>query len=270
MSEPWVEEGTLVAAGKTLEYRCFGAPPSDAPTVVLLHEGLGCVQLWRDFPNKIVEATGFGVFAYSRAGYGQSDPTQLPRPLNYMTIEATDVLPKVLDTIAATSVVLLGHSDGATIAAIHAGQVTDTRIKGIVLLAPHFFTEAKGLASIALASDAYNTADLRDRLSKYHNNPDNAFRGWNDAWLHPNFKTWNVVDVLDSVCVPVLAVQGEDDPYGTLKQIDIVKQRVKLAIVTTLILADCRHTPHLEHSKDVISAVATFCANLPADTSSGN
>lgn len=263
-----MEEGTLVAAGKTLEYRCFGAPPSETPTIVLLHEGLGCAQLWRNFPSKLVEATGFGVFAYSRAGYGQSEPAQLPRPLNYMTIEAIDVLPTVLDAIATTSVVLLGHSDGATIAAIHAGQVTDPRIKGIVLLAPHFFTEAKGLASIASASDAYNTADLRDRLAKYHINPDNAFRGWNDSWLDPDFKTWNVVDVLDNICVPVLAVQGEDDPYGTLDQIDIVKQRVNLAVVTTLILADCRHAPHLEHSEKVVSAVAIFCENIPVGTSS--
>ncbi len=268
MNAPWVEEGTFVAAGKTLEYRCFGPPPSDAPTFVLLHEGLGCAELWRDFPIKLSKATGFGVFAYSRAGYGHSEPVQLPRPLNYMTIEATDSLPSVLDAVAAKSVVLLGHSDGATIAAIHAGQMAGPRIKGVVLLAPHFFTEPNGLAAIAKAADAYNTGDLRGKLGKYHNDPDNAFRGWNDSWLHPDFTQWNVADVLDTIRVPVLAVQGEDDPYGSLDQIDVVKQRVKLSVVTTLILAQCKHAPHLEHSKDVIEAVASFCAKISDDTSS--
>lgn len=268
MSVPWVDEGTLIAAGKTLEYRCFGSNPSDKPTFVLLHEGLGCAELWRDFPSKLVEATGSGVFAYSRAGYGHSDEADLPRPLNYMSMEAIDSLPEVLDAIDATSVVLLGHSDGATIAAIHAGRVADPRVKGIVLLAPHFFTEAIGLAEIAKASEDYGNRDLRDRLGKYHKNPDNAFFGWNDSWLNPDFKQWNVVDVLDTIRVPVLAIQGEDDPYGTLEQIKIVRQRVRLSVVTTLVLAQCRHAPHLEHSKNVIEAIANFCVNLPGDTAS--
>lgn len=262
MSAPWVEQGTLIAAGKALEYRCYGSPPTDAPTFVLLHEGLGCVQLWRDFPAKLAQATGFGVFVYSRAGYGRSESVELPRPLDYMTIEATEVLPVVLDAINTPSVILLGHSDGATIAAIYAGQVIDDRVVGVVLFAPHFFTEHNGLLAIANARDSYDSGDLREKLGKYHDNPDNAFRGWNDSWLSPKFKAWDVRDVLDDIRVPVFTVQGEDDPYGTLYQIDVVKQRVSLSVVTSLILANCQHAPHLEHSDEVISAVASFGASL--------
>lgn len=270
MNAPWVDAGTMRVAGKTLEYRCFGSPPGDKPVFVMLHEGLGCVELWRDFPEKLVKATGFSVFVYSRAGYGHSDPTELPRPLNYMTIEAIEILPKVLDALDAASVVLLGHSDGATIAAIYAGQVTDRRVKGIVLIAPHFFTEVNGLEEIEKARDAFDSGDLRTRLSKYHGNPDNAFRGWNDSWLNPEFKQWNVADALDTIRVPVLAIQGEDDPYGTLDQVDTIKQRVNLSVVSTLILVQCRHAPHLEHSKVVIEAVSRFCVTLADGSSSAS
>ncbi len=259
MSAPWVATGTLAAAGKSLEYMCLGPPPTEAPTVVLLHEGLGCIKLWRDFPLALAAATGFGVFAYSRAGYGQSESAELPRPLNYMTREAEDVLPEVLDSIGVQNVVLVGHSDGATIAAIYAGQVADPRVKVVVLIAPHFFTETAGLAEIGKARDAFNNGDLRTRLSKYHRDPDNAFRGWNDSWLDPEFKTWDVSDVLDKISVPVLAIQGREDPYGTLAQIEAVASRIKHTSASTLIIDDCQHAPHLEHGPGVIKAIAEFC-----------
>ncbi len=265
MNTTWKIEGTLQVTGKTLEYTCVGPTPTDMPTLVLLHEGLGCVRLWRDFPAALSSATGYGVCVYSRAGYGQSDPTELPRPLDYMTREAVDVLPQVLDGIGVEQAVLLGHSDGATIAAIHAGRVMDPRVVGAILIAPHFFTETAGLKEIASARDAFNNGDLRARLAKYHRDPDNAFRGWNDSWLDPAFKSWNVADVLDTVQVPVLAIQGRDDPYGTLDQIDIVKQRVQHAAVSTLKLEDCKHAPHLEHEPAVISAVMDFCSRLRLD-----
>ena len=259
MKARWVPEGQFIAAGKTLEYTCVGPSPNDASTLILLHEGLGCTRLWRDVPEALANATGYGVFAYSRAGYGQSDPTELPRPLDYMTVEGVDVLPEVLDAIGVRSAVLLGHSDGATIAAINAGQVADSRVTAIVLIAPHFFTEMAGLAEIANAREAFETGDLRQRLSKYHRDPDNAFRGWCDSWLHPEFKAWNVAAVLDQIKVPVLAIQGREDPYGSLAQIDAVTSRVTLAPVTTLILDECRHAPHLEHGPTVISSIAGFC-----------
>ena len=176
---------TITVNGKTLEAVCYGPPPGKAPTIVMLHEGLGCVALWRDFPRKVAEATGFGVFAWSRAGYGQSDPVELPRPLDYMTREALDVLPGVLDAIGFRYGILLGHSDGASIAAIYAGGVEDFRVRGLVLMAPHFFTEEAGLQAIAAAKTAYEGGDLRERLAKYHGHVDNAFYGWNGAWLDP-------------------------------------------------------------------------------------
>lgn len=261
MTAEWMESGRLSAGGKELEYACYGPAPDKAPTLVLLHEGLGCTALWREFPKALAEATGFGVFVYSRAGYGQSDPADLPRPLDYMTREAVDVLPEVLEAIGFRRGVLVGHSDGATIAAIYAGSVSDLRVRGLVLMAPHFFTEEMGLAEIAKAKEAYETTDLREKMARYHRDPDNTFRGWNDSWLHPDFKAWNVGDVIDYLRIPVLAVQGREDQYGTLAQIDEVESR-SYAPVDTLILDDCRHAPHLDQPEKVVAGIAEFCARL--------
>jgi pimeloyl-ACP methyl ester carboxylesterase len=251
----------LIAGGKRLEYACYGPPPAEAPTLVMLHEGLGCAALWRDIPRQIAEATGWGVVAFSRAGYGQSDPADLPRPLDYMTREAVEVLPQVLDAIGVRRAVLMGHSDGATIAAIHAGSVSDHRIRGLILMAPHFFTEAMGLAEIARAGEAYLTGDLRARMAKYHRDPDNAFRGWNDSWLAPGFAAWNVAEVIDYIRVPVLAIQGRADPYGTLAQIDEIETR-SYAPVDTVILNDCGHAPHLDQPAQTLAAIGDFLARL--------
>src|ERR1700729_3554338 len=159
----WTEgaSGEVVADGKRLEAVAYGPAPDVAPTIVMLHEGLGCVALWRDFPTQLAEATRLGVFAYSRAAYGQSDPAPLPRPLDYMTREARETLPAVLEAIGLERGILLGHSDGASIAAIYAGTVEDFRVRGLVLMAPHFFTEESGLAAIATAREAYENGDLR-------------------------------------------------------------------------------------------------------------
>lgn len=257
----WVAEGFLTAGGKRLEYRCWGPAPDQAPSIVLLHEGLGCVALWRDFPQRLAEATGFGVMAYSRAGYGQSDAADLPRPLDYMTREAVDVLPGVLEAIGFQRGVLMGHSDGATIAAIYAGSVEDFRVRGLVLMAPHFFTEDMGLAEIALAREAYVTGELRGRMRKYHRDPDATFFGWNDAWLHPDFVKWNVAEVIDYLRIPVLAIQGRQDQYGTLAQIHEIEAR-SYAPVDVEIIEDCRHAPHLDQPQAVLDAVAEFTARL--------
>lgn len=254
-------EGFLTAGGKRLEYKCWGPAPDAAPTIVLLHEGLGCVALWRDFPEKLAAATGFGVMAYSRAGYGQSDATELPRPLDYMTREAVEVLPEVLDAIGFQRGVLFGHSDGATIASIYAGSIEDFRVRGLAVVAPHFFTEDMGLAEIAQAKVAYETTDLGAKLGKYHKDAENAFRGWNDAWLAEGFKSWNVADVIDYLRVPTLAIQGTADQYGTKAQIDEIESR-SYAPVDVLMIDDCRHSPHLEKPEAVLSAMAEFCARL--------
>ncbi|WP_346896631.1 alpha/beta hydrolase [uncultured Roseibium sp.] len=252
---------TIAVNGKMLEAVCYGPSPDQAPTLVLLHEGLGCVALWRDFPKTLAEATGFGVFAWSRGGYGQSDPVDLPRPLDYMTREAVDVLPGVLDTIGFKHGILLGHSDGASIAAIYAGNVEDFRVRGLVLMAPHFFTEEGGLKSIAEAKVAYETVDLRSRLAKYHKDVDNAFRGWNDTWLDPGFKSWNIAEAIDYLRIPVLAIQGADDQYGTLAQIEEIESRI-YSPVDVEILADCKHSPFLEQPEKTLSAIREFCARL--------
>lgn len=253
--------GRLVAQGKSLEWAAFGPAPDQAPTIVLLHEGLGSVGLWRDFPERLSAATGMGVFAYSRAGYGASDPCDLPRPLDYMTHEAVEVLPDVLDQIGFERGILMGHSDGATIAAIYAGSVADQRVRGLILVAPHFFTEEVGLSAIAQTREAYASGDLRERLARHHGNVDMAFRGWNDAWLNPDFRAWHVGEVIDYLRIPTLAIQGRADPYGTLAQISELETR-SYAPVDTLILDDCGHAPHQDQPDAVLAAIAEFSARL--------
>lgn len=253
-------DARLRAGGKSLEYRCWGPSPDTAPTLVLLHEGLGSVALWRDVPERLAAATGFGVVAYSRAGYGASDPADLPRPLDYQTIEGTAVLADVLAALNIENCVLMGHSDGATMAAIYAGSVSDMAVRGLILIAPHFFTEPSGLAAIVRAGVDYTTG-LRDKLAKYHADVDNAFGGWHGAWTDPAFAAWNVADVIDHWRIPVLAIQGDADPYGTLAQIEEIATRI-YAPLETLILPGCGHAPHLERAAQTQAAITEFCARL--------
>jgi pimeloyl-ACP methyl ester carboxylesterase len=259
----WIDGavGEVVADGKRLEAVAYGPSPERAPTIVMLHEGLGCVALWRDFPAALAAATGWGAFAYSRAGYGRSDPVDLPRPLDYMTREARFSLPAVLGAIGFQRGILLGHSDGASIAAIYAGERLGDRINGLVLIAPHVFTEAPGLASIAAARRAYAAGTLRARLAKYHAHVDNAFYGWNGAWLDPAFKAWNIEDAVGRWRVPALVIQGSDDPYGTLAQVRAIEARSP-ARVASLILENCRHSPQTEGPQATIEAIAGFCAEI--------
>ena len=251
----------LEIGGRRLEAVCHGPAPEAAPTLVLLHEGLGCVALWRDFPRALAEATGMGVFVWSRAGYGRSDPVALPRPLDYMTREALDVAPHVLDAVGVRRAVLLGHSDGASIAALYAGNIEDFRVRGLILIAPHFFTEPTGLEAITRAKLAYETGDLRGRLAKYHDHVDVAFRGWCEAWLDPGFANWNITDCLDYLRVPVLCVQGDDDPYGTALQVEEVAAR-SYAPAEIAMIGACGHAPQLERPQETLAAIREFCARL--------
>lgn len=251
----------LVVNGATLEYACYGPAPDQAPTIVMLHEGLGCTALWRDFPQRVAERTGMGVFVYSRQGYGQSDAAELPWPLDFMTHEAMDVLPQVLDKIGFRRGILFGHSDGATIAAIYTGSVADHRVRGLIVMAPHFFTEDGGLAEIAKAKMAFDAGDLKARMAKYHRDPEGAFRGWNDTWLAPGFKDWNVAEVIDYIRIPVLAIQGRDDQYGTLAQIQEIENRL-YSPVEVEILDACKHAPHHEQPDLTLNAVADFTKRL--------
>jgi pimeloyl-ACP methyl ester carboxylesterase len=234
-------------------------PPA---TLLLLHEGLGSVSMWRNFPSRLAAATGCNVLAYSRLGYGESDPCKIPREVNYMHLEGQEVLPQVISQIDSTEIVLIGHSDGASIAAIYAGDNPDIRIKSIVLMAPHFFTENLALKSIEAAKEAYELGDLRKRLERYHGaNTDNAFYGWNGAWLNPAFKSWDITEFLPQISVPILLLQGKQDQYGSNAQLEVVKQRCDVK-VETCILEDCRHSPHLEQEQRTIGAISSFLHNV--------
>jgi pimeloyl-ACP methyl ester carboxylesterase len=255
-------------AGVRLETACHGPSPGVAPTLVLLHEGLGCVALWRDFPEKLAAETGLGVFAYSRAGYGRSDTVPLPRPLDYMTREACDVLPRLLDAIGFRRGVLIGHSDGASIAAIYAGVRADARLAGQVLIAPHFFAEPEGLQAIAKAEQAFVQGDLREKLSKYHADVDAAFWGWNRAWLDTEFQRWSIAEYIDRWTTPTLAIQGDNDPYGTMKQIDEITRRAR-APVESLVLPGCGHAPQFERREATLAAIVEFCGGVDAAAPKG-
>jgi pimeloyl-ACP methyl ester carboxylesterase len=249
--------GFLSINSSDLEYRMIGPSPESAPTIVMLHEGLGSVGVWGDFPEKLQAATGAGVFVYSRAGYGASTPAQLPRPVDYMHVEALDVLPKLLDRIGFRRGLLVGHSDGASIAAIYAGAHQDHRLQGIALIAPHFIVEDISVRSIAEIRTAYETTNLREKLARWHKDVDNAFHGWNDAWLDPKFRDWDISEYLAYVRVPVLIVQGVDDQYGTMRQVEIAKEEcycpVDVAFVT-----GAGHSPHRGAPVVTLEAVTEF------------
>ncbi|MEX0369367.1 MAG: alpha/beta fold hydrolase [Tateyamaria sp.] len=255
--------GVVSVAGHVLEYARVGPAPDEAPTLVMLHEGLGSLGLWRDWPEALSRATGLGVLVYSRAGYGRSSPVPLPRPLDYMTREAEDVLGPLLDQVGVRSAVLLGHSDGATIAAIYAGSVSDMRVRGLILIAPHFFAEVEGLEAIRAAKAAYEDGDLKDRLARHHDHPDVAFYGWHDAWTDPGFADWNVADAIDHWRIPAMVVQGAEDEYGTLAQVREVQDRA-YSPVETLIVDGAGHAPHQDAPEIVTPAVAAFCETLMA------
>jgi len=256
------ETGFVRVADADLEYRMIGPPPGEASTIVLLHEGLGCVALWKDFPDRLAAVTGLGVFAYSRRGYGRSSPYEVPWPLTYMHQEGEEVLPALLDAIGFRDGILFGHSDGASIAAIYAGATGGSRLRGLVLMAPHFFTEDVGIASIAEAKAAYETADLRDRLAVHHgDNVDCAFWGWSRAWLDPDFRQWDIQDYLPQIKMPVLIVQGEDDQYGTAGQIAVAQNKCA-GRVSVALLPDCGHSPYRDQAEKTLDAAAAFISCL--------
>jgi pimeloyl-ACP methyl ester carboxylesterase len=255
------DQGFLDIDGQRLEYRMIGPRPHEAPTLVLLHEGLGSVAMWNSFPERLAAATGCGVFAYSRAGYGQSSPVNLPRPISYMEDEALKILPKVLDAIGFRRGLLVGHSDGASIATIYAGGIQDHRVRGLVLMAPHFFVEDISVASIADAKRAYAETDLRERLAKYHADVDNAFRGWNDVWLDPAFRVWDISEALAYIRVPILIVQGEQDQYGTTRQIEVAQEECYCPVEVAL-LRNARHSPYREAADETHAAVVDFADRI--------
>jgi len=262
------DEGFLDLAPLRLEYRMIGPRPDAAPTIVMLHEGLGSVGLWGSFADDIAAATGAGVFVYSRAGYGKSSPGKMPRTTAFLNEEACEVLPRVLDAIGFRRGLLLGHSDGASIAAIYAGSIQDHRVRGLVLIAPHFFTEEKGLAEIRRAGKSFATGALRERLAPWHTDVECAFRSWNEPWLHPDFEAWDITEALGYIRVPILVVQGEDDQYGTLRQVEIVNEECYCP-VETAIFPGVRHVPQREAPELTLSTISSFVNRLLHDHHEG-
>jgi pimeloyl-ACP methyl ester carboxylesterase len=260
--------GLLRIGVSDLEYRMIGPSPDKAPTIVMLHEGLGSAGLWGDFPDKLQAATGAGVFAYSRAGYGASSTVKLPRPLEYMHIEALEVLPEVLERIGFRRGLLVGHSDGASIAAIYAGGRQDHRLRGLALIAPHFIVEDVSVASIAAIRTTFETTDLRAKLARWHNDVDNAFYGWNGAWLDPNFRAWDISECLAYIRVPVAVIQGADDQYGTVRQVEIAREECYCPVEVT-ILSGAGHSPHREAPGATLDVISDF-ANAVLQTHEGS
>jgi pimeloyl-ACP methyl ester carboxylesterase len=249
--------GFVTIGNSDLEYRMIGPAPAQAPTIVMLHEGLGSAALWGDFPDKLQAATGAGVFVYSRAGYGASTPVKLPRPLDYMHIEALEVLPKLLGRIGFRRGLLVGHSDGASISAIYAGGVQDHRVQGIALIAPHFIVEDISVTSIAAIKRTYETTDLRAKLARWHKDVDNAFHGWNGAWLDPNFREWDISEYLAYIRVPTAILQGVNDEYGTLRQVEIAREECYCPVDVTEI-PGAGHSPHREAPGATLDAISEF------------
>lgn len=249
-------------AGRRLECRWAAPAVAGRPVLVFLHEGLGCAAIWRDFPDRVAAATGCGALVYSRAGYGGSDPLPGPRPLSYLRDEGLEVLPALLARFALSDAVLIGHSDGGSIAVIGAGSAAGPAVRGAVLLAPHVFNEAFCIAGIRAAAAAYQTTDLRDRLARLHDDRvDAVFAGWRDVWLHPDYQQWNIEEYLPRIAAPLLVIQGRDDQYGTAAQHQAIA-RQSGGPVETLVLDDCGHVPHREQPDGTLAAIRRFVVSL--------
>lgn len=254
-----MQHGFVQVAGRNIEYQLIPAHQLNRPTLVFLHEGLGSVAMWRDFPAKVAAATGCRTLVYSRYGYGQSDVLETPFTVRYMHDEALLALPRLLDKLDIKKPILIGHSDGGSIALIHAGGAR-REVAGLVLMAPHVFVEDISVESIAKAKVAFETTDLAQKLAKYHRDPVKTFWGWNDIWLHADFRAWNIEEYLPDIRCPLLAIQGCDDEYGTMAQIEAIAAVVPDAEI--LELADCRHSPHKDQPQATLEAMAGFIERI--------
>lgn len=251
----------VTVCSRRIEIERFEVAGSGRPNLVFLHEGLGSIAMWRDFPSRVAHATGCNALVYSRYGYGNSAPLQEARAVGYMHDEALLALPELLDKLGIDRPILVGHSDGGSIALIHTGAGLRP-VAGVITLAAHVMVEAISVASISAARSAYEGADLRARLARYHNDVDSAFWGWNRIWLDPDFRAWNIEEYLPRITCPVLAIQGEDDEYGTSEQLERIASQV--ADVELLHLEDCRHSPHRDQPQAVLDAITGFVDRVTA------
>ena len=248
---------SLIIENKTLETRWIHSSCSGNPVLVFLHEGLGSLELWKDFPETLCRTCGCPGFIFSRLGYGGSDPCTLPRKINYLHKEALDILPRVLTAAGIQDHIIIGHSDGGSIGMIYAGSPHASLLKGLITEATHVFVEPITIASIKNARKTYLTGGLREKLERHHGkNTDIAFWGWNDIWLHPCFRSWNIEKYLKKIRVPVLALQGRQDPYGTLDQLTVLPGQIPDCRIR--ILEECGHTPHMEQKETSLQLMTEF------------
>ena len=240
-----------------IEYRWAGPHDLQAPVMVFLHEGLGSVALWKDYPDRLCERLGMRGLVYSRPGYGRSTPRPHDEPWapDFMHRQAREVLPALLHKLGIERPWLFGHSDGGSIALLYAASFPQAPA-GVIAVAPHIFVEDISIASIALARTTYLEQGLRERLARYHDDVDSAFFGWNDIWLSPDFRNWNIENGLANIRCPLLAIQGEDDEYGTLRQITGIRDLLPAA--TVVALPACGHSPHRDQPEALSAAVETF------------
>jgi pimeloyl-ACP methyl ester carboxylesterase len=238
-----------------LEYQWVGEHASTQSPIVFLHEGLGSLSMWKDFPARLCDRLGLRCLVFSRYGYGRSTPKPPDErwPVNFMHLQAHEVLPLLFDALAIRRPWLFGHSDGGSIALLHAAKFD---VAGLVVVAPHLFVEGVSIASIERARDAYETTDMKQRLARYHADPDSAFRGWNDVWLDPAFRRWNIEAELATITAPVLAVQGADDEYGTLAQIEGIARA--LPKTRLCVIPECGHSPHRDQPEVLMRHTADF------------
>lgn len=245
----------VTVCGHRLECLEFPAHQLDRPPLVFLHEGLGSVSMWRDFPARVAAATGCRTLIYSRYGYGQSEVIDGGFEPDYMHREALKVLPELLAAFDIRRPVLIGHSDGGSIALIHAGAGCDPPA-GVVTLAAHVFVEDLSIASIAAARTAFETTELPQKLGRHHRDVEKTFWAWNRIWLDPRFRAWNIEEYLAGIVCPVLVIQGEDDEYGTRRQVEAIASQV--ADARQLLLPDCRHSPHKDQPEATLKAIVGF------------
>jgi pimeloyl-ACP methyl ester carboxylesterase len=244
-----------------LEYEWHGPLASEAPTIVFLHEGLGAISRWRDFPAAFCGRLGCGALVYNRRGYGRSDPFNPPLSPDFMHREALEVLPRLLEVFGVHRPVLFGHSDGGSIALIYAGSGL-TPPTALILEAPHVFVEDLTVASIAEVRNSYRSSDLRARLGRHHgSNVDLLFDAWTDVWLSDEFRNWNIEEYLPRITCPTLVMQGRDDEYGTVKQVDAIRTGM-CGTIEALLLDACGHSPHIDHREAVEAASVRFLERL--------
>ena len=249
----------LCIDGRSLHYRTTGDQSVGPSDLVFLHEGLGSAELWRSFPDDVAAQTGRRAVVYSRYGHGWSDTLESPRSPDFMHREGLVVLPELLGRLSVNCPVLVGHSDGASISIVHAGSGHE--VAGLVLLAPHVFVEEVSIAGLEAAWRRFESTDLVTRMAKYHADPERTFRGWGEVWRSPEFRAWNIEEYLSTITSPVLLIQGKQDDYGTVAQLDSIAGQVA-GDVEVLRLDDCGHSPHLDRPDAVLDAVVGFVEGL--------